>query len=117
MSLGAGREGGASGSGAAPPRRPRITRVAMVVDHRDRDRMPGACVDVARRIVPGWGGDTDGMPDLLATPITGGLTNLLWKVERKDATGAAGTAPAVLVRVFGENTEVMIDRDVETGAR
>lgn len=45
------------------------------------------------------------------TIITGGITNSLYRVEYE-----AGSPSAVLVRVFGEKTEILIDRTTDNFA-
>ena len=41
--------------------------------------------------------------------ISGGITNLLWKLTPKLETGLA----PVVVRIFGEQTDLLIDRERE----
>jgi ethanolamine kinase len=57
---------------------------------------------VIRPMVPGWSTVTT----CRLTPIGGGITNRLLRVD------ADGVQP-VLVRIYGPNTEVVIDRDAE----
>ncbi|KAJ9455362.1 putative ethanolamine kinase [Diplonema papillatum] len=50
-------------------------------------------------VVPGWKGE-----DVSVSPVGGGITNLLFKVTSKGE-------PSYLVRLYGTNTEVVIDRE------
>jgi ethanolamine kinase len=46
---------------------------------------------------------------LQVSEISGGITNLLWKLSPKLESGIE----PVVVRVFGEQTDLLIDRDRE----
>jgi hypothetical protein len=60
--------------------------------------------DLCRRLCgPTWAGAQDS--DLSIRAISGGITNLLFKVSH------APSGSAALVRIFGEKTEVLIDRE------
>lgn len=48
--------------------------------------------------------------DLQITPVGGGITNLLYKVSAPSLPDS----PLILLRIFGTNTEVIIDRDADT---
>jgi ethanolamine kinase len=48
---------------------------------------------------------------LSITKISGGITNMLLKVELEGENGSQ--LPPVTVRVFGPNTDAVIDRDRE----
>ena len=67
---------------------------------------------VCRELVPGWG---DGV-ELALKPLTGGITNLLWRVDAQPASwcAEADRTCSVLVRRYGDNTELLIDRTRET---
>lgn len=54
--------------------------------------------------LPGWGG-LDPFKEVAVSELAGGITNVLLKV----APRMSGLEPVAL-RVFGENTEVVIDR-------
>lgn len=72
----------------------------FVVDYKgDLDR---GLRHIVRELQPSWAGFADA--DLGIVQIAGGITNLLYRVTTP--TGAS-----VLVRVFGEKTEVLIDRE------
>ena len=60
--------------------------------------------DVVREIV-GWTGEAT------VKTISGGITNVLYKVDLHDAE--TDTTNSALVRIYGSNTEIMIDRKVE----
>ena len=67
---------------------------------------------VCRELVPGWG---DGV-ELALKPLKGGITNLLWRVDAQPASwcAEADRTCSVLVRRYGDNTELLIDRTRET---
>ncbi|CAD7699781.1 unnamed protein product [Ostreobium quekettii] len=65
------------------------------------------CREVCRLAFESWRGLKDG--DLEVTEVSGGVTNVLLKVE---APQSSGLSP-VVVRVFGNNTEKFIDRGTE----
>lgn len=56
----------------------------------------------ARALVPGW----EDAQDAEITPVEGGITNLLYRLS-------APGRPAALVRRYGHNTELVIDRAAE----
>eukprot|EP00850_Spirogloea_muscicola_P022452 SM000296S11287 [mRNA] locus=s296:198:3877:+ [translate_table: standard] len=82
--------------------------------------------EVCRQIVPGWGGAGDA--DLAVSKVSGGITNILLKVEQQqedrsgggggggDDGGRGGWSWPVTVRVFGPNTDAVIDRKRELEA-
>ena len=61
---------------------------------------------VCRSLAEGWGAVPDG--ELEVQIIKGGITNMLYRVTWTAA--AEGTPAALLVRVFGAKTDIMIDR-------
>jgi len=71
---------------------------SITVENREE-----SVVEAVRRVIPAWSSALTA--DTKLTVLTGGITNtmylLAWKEER------------VLVRLFGENTELMIDRNAE----
>lgn len=82
-------------------------RVAPVCDTvialtDEQKRADGIC-HVCRQLVDGWSADPD--THLSIRTISGGITNLLFAVTNRGKT--------VLVRIFGANTDVMIDREGE----
>ena len=54
--------------------------------------------------------------ELALKPLTGGITNLLWRVDAQPASwcAEADRTCSVLVRRYGDNTELLIDRTRET---
>jgi thiamine kinase-like enzyme len=64
-----------------------------------RSESAASDIGVLLQSVCGWSGE------LLIAPISGGITNLLFKVSR-----VADPGLSVLVRVFGPGTEIFIDR-------
>lgn len=71
----------------------------MHPDAPDRDAQ---LLAVVRRLVPSWA-DAIGAR---VEPVGGGITNLLFRLDD-------GDRPPVLVRIYGRNTEVVIDREGE----
>ncbi|CAK9228105.1 unnamed protein product [Sphagnum troendelagicum] len=69
----------------------------------------GVCKALLRR----WADDMD-VFSLSITKISGGITNMLLKVELEGENGSQ--LPPVTVRVFGPNTDAVIDRDRELQA-
>ena len=61
-----------------------------------------AALEVVRRIVPSWASVTQARP----TVVSGGITNALLRLSTENQDD-------VLVRVYGPNTELVIDRDRE----
>ena len=61
---------------------------------------------VCRSLAEGWSAAPDG--DLVVSTIKGGITNLLFRVIW--STAPDGVPSALLVRVFGAKTDIMIDR-------
>jgi ethanolamine kinase len=59
------------------------------------------------RLLPGWSSLDSSA--IASTPITNGITNTLWKLS---PPAASGLTPVVL-RVFGFNTELVINREKE----
>ena len=57
---------------------------------------------VVRELVPSW----SGAGALTIAPVHGGITNRLFRASSRGC-------PQVLVRVYGDNTEVVIDREAE----
>jgi hypothetical protein len=79
---------------------PATRTLPLCIEYKSAD--PTAqLVLAAASLVQGW----PSAQPAKVTQIQGGITNLLWKVE-------CGPR-AALVRVYGENTEVMIDRQLE----
>jgi ethanolamine kinase len=68
----------------------------------EQQRADGIC-QVCRQLVKGWSADPD--THFSIRTISGGITNLLFAVSNRGET--------VLVRIFGANTDVMIDRIAE----
>jgi ethanolamine kinase len=71
-------------------------------------------VRVCSALVPGW---AELPPEQLAlTQLVGGITNLLWRVDVDGAWCAAadGRICSVLVRRYGDGSEMLIDRKRET---
>lgn len=81
---------------------------------------------VCRALVPGWS-VASGPPELVLTPLIGGITNLLWRVDAQPADWCANTVTTdtaggqqdqphctVLVRRYGDGSEKLIDRVRET---
>ena len=60
---------------------------------------------VAREVVPAWASLMIDEPVDIA-PVGGGITNLLFRLETEGR-------PPLLVRIYGRNTDVVIDRDAE----
>eukprot|EP00755_Sulcionema_specki_P018634 Sspe_Gene.67393::Locus_39768_Transcript_1_1_Confidence_1.000_Length_1013::g.67393::m.67393/K00894/ETNK, EKI; ethanolamine kinase len=71
---------------------------SVPMDSPDRDER---MIEAARRIVPSWKGVRS--DDVTVTQISGGITNLLFKLSVR------GHDP-LLVRLYGTNTDIMIDR-------
>jgi len=78
----------------------RVLPVTLDPDAPDRD---AALLALARALVPSWAGATA----CTVAQVHGGITNLLFRL-RSD-----GLEP-LLVRVYGANTERVIDREAET---
>lgn len=74
----------------------------VTVNYKDPEALVKDLVAVVRELVPRapW---TDSSAEITHTVISGGITNLLYTVN------CAGER--ILVRVFGEKTEVLIDRE------
>jgi len=83
----------AAAAAATPP------RVPFELDYKGVDAAPGI-LRVIALLLPDFALDSH-----VITQIQGGITNLLWKVS--------GPSGSVLVRVYGENTELMFDRQQE----
>eukprot|EP00667_Euglena_gracilis_P013493 EG_transcript_13928 len=75
-----------------------------VVKDAGEQRLHRSLWEVCTAIAPGWEKVTEA--DLKVDLVKGGITNLLFKV-----TSPAG---ALLVRVYGDKTELVIDREKET---
>jgi len=60
---------------------------------------------VVRELCPGWEALTDSQLEIVV--LQGGITNQLYMVKQADGSDA------VLVRIYGKNTEVLIDREEE----
>eukprot|EP00252_Welwitschia_mirabilis_P015034 TRINITY_DN33159_c0_g1_i1.p1 TRINITY_DN33159_c0_g1~~TRINITY_DN33159_c0_g1_i1.p1 ORF type:complete len:383 (-),score=73.11 TRINITY_DN33159_c0_g1_i1:144-1292(-) len=67
--------------------------------------------DVCKTLVKRWSGLANG--NFLVEKVSGGITNLLSKVSAKDEKGETYS---VTVRVYGPNTDVIIDRQRELQA-
>ncbi|CAM9562689.1 unnamed protein product, partial [Heterosigma akashiwo] len=63
-----------------------------------------ALIQVVRNICPEW--SQADQNEFEIEPVSGGITNLLYRVT---APGRGGTG--VLVRLYGKNTEILIDRE------
>eukprot|EP00937_MAST-01D_sp_MAST-1D-sp2_P005156 g5156.t1 len=70
--------------------------------------------DVCRALVDGWAGVRDAQCSV--RQISGGITNMLYRVtaRREGEDPPMGAADAALVRVYGDKTELMIDRLKDT---
>ncbi len=77
----------------------RVLPLSLDPQAADRD---AALLRVVRAIVPAW----SDVGEAAVHVVQGGITNLLFRLE------AAGCEP-VLVRIYGDNTEVVIDREAE----
>jgi len=51
-----------------------------------------------------------GRPDVQVSEISGGITNILWKLQ----PGGGGGQDPVVLRIFGKQTDKIIDRDQES---
>lgn len=82
----------------------------IVCPLRADSSQPCSLLEVVRRIVPAWGlMSVQDEQAVRIEPLTGGITNVLFKLT---PTLAAGP-PTVIVRLFGEGTELFVDRDIE----
>jgi ethanolamine kinase len=91
----------------------KMSMSSFEVRFRDVKKVENDIANVAVEIM-GWDKD-DGIK---IEAIQGGITNLLWKVSNVTKNNNTTTTPAIqypvcLVRVYGANTEAMIDRDRE----
>ena len=80
---------------------------ALTVDVKDAFTLPATLHTLACSLVGDAWGDAAGT---LVQPVYGGITNSLFKVYRSDSPRA------VLVRVFGDKTEIIIDRENDLAA-
>lgn len=69
---------------------------------------PASLLKVVQHIVPAWGMSVQGEEAVRIEPLTGGITNVLFKL-----TPVSPGPPIVIVRLFGEGTELFVDRDIE----
>lgn len=69
---------------------------------------------VCSELVPGW--EQFGADALQLTQLVGGITNLLWRVDVDDTWCRAteGRTCSVLVRRYGDGSDMLIDRTRET---
>ena len=85
-----------------------LPELAFEVTRTSVDHFMTGLRHVAIALAPGWSGlDPAAEADFKVEQISGGITNALFKVTRvHDATSA-------LVRIFGDKTELVIDRERE----
>jgi len=87
--------------------------IANVVSIKPEDI--DACVrEVSKKLVSGWERLQDS--DIKVTEFTGGITNKLYRASVIDASKAetsSDTPVSVLVRIYGNHTEKLIDRKAE----
>jgi ethanolamine kinase len=89
-------------SGAPAP-----LRLERSVAERDPAARHAGCVSVARELCPGWSDVEPGAIEV--STLQGGLTNQLYLLRAPSRPELGG----VLVRLYGLNTEIIIDRKVE----
>lgn len=111
---------------AAPPRPPAspylnnaVAIYPYTIDYTNEALLQEGLRAVAREIVPGWkdlGLDKE-EADLTVTVISGGITNLLYRVSINPThpalknEGKSEVIRDAIVRIYGRNTEVIIDRE------
>eukprot|EP00002_Diphylleia_rotans_P039309 TRINITY_DN9090_c0_g1_i2.p1 TRINITY_DN9090_c0_g1~~TRINITY_DN9090_c0_g1_i2.p1 ORF type:complete len:258 (-),score=68.37 TRINITY_DN9090_c0_g1_i2:888-1661(-) len=81
--------------------------VPLAIPTDSLDTMEQGAKEIVSKLLPEW--ETIPVDQLQVQRIQGGITNMLFKIE---AT-IGGEAKRVLVRVFGINTEILINRIVE----
>ncbi|GAQ88641.1 Ethanolamine kinase [Klebsormidium nitens] len=76
----------------------------------DREKVNGNVINVAKQLVPQWSDIDEGL--VKVSELSGGITNQLLKLE---ATGALplGAPRCATCRIFGDATELVIDRAQE----
>ena len=93
------------------------------------ETLPAAARDLCTRLLPGWAALAPA--DVAVAVISGGITNSLLKARpptqrapravltpaRQVTPPAASGLGAVVLRVFGTNTDIFIDRERELQAR
>jgi len=94
-----------------------------IIDYSDPQLLNQGLRDVVREIVPGWAALIPVQPpssassdaDITIAVISGGITNLLYRLALPSTCTLASphTPRDVIVRIYGRNTEVIIDREKE----
>lgn len=74
---------------------------------KDRKELESDAKHICIETIPRWENLKE--DEVEVSEISGGITNLLWKLTPKLETGLA----PVVVRIFGEQTDLLIDRDRE----
>ncbi|KAK6504211.1 hypothetical protein TWF506_002417 [Arthrobotrys conoides] len=83
----------------------------------DQSKPKESVLKLVTHLFPGYKPKDDSYEDIEVTVVTEGTTNGLFKVTRNQSANSSsvdnGTVDAALVKIYGEGTETLIDREKE----
>jgi len=70
--------------------------------------------EVVKTIVPSWSSVSD--DDIIISPLSGGITNIIYLLRKYSNNTSSNTVMNpnnVIIRIYGDGTEMVIDRNIE----